>query len=508
MNERTIHTPGQSWQSVWSPGFSRYRALNENDSEHLEDSGVNGISPAKAGTPYPCWSFAYEICEQDGSRSTIDRSWGLEPGVFRSVIGTLLLLFALSFPFRVGAQTNGPAAGAPSNRYLFIMNTSRAMQPRADGALKAMQDLLASGMGGQLRRGDTLGVWTFNHELNAGHFPLQRWSPETHRAVAIRILTFLKDQKYEKRASLDKVLPAMEGVIKDSDFITVILVSDGNQKIRGTPFDDRINHFYKLWHGEQQTAQMPFITVLRARNGSITDHSVTSAPWPVEMPPLPFELAGPPAREKNTAPAQPPAPSAPVFSGKKSESVQPSKPADASAVPVQSEPAQHPNVETAEARKTEPAPISPEKLPAEAVPGPPASPVSSGEPKIPKAAAPKSDGSALAEPQSSPSVVAPAAPSNSAADPPSSILDARSPTPGASSPSASAPPSSKVPSSWSPSTMPGLTAVGTFLSDNKIWVAAVVLAGMVFGFVILLMRGRSRPSGRISLTRSADHDQK
>jgi len=96
---------------------------------------------------------------------------------------------------------------------------------------------------------------------------------------------FLTEQKYENRASLDKVLPAMEGIIKDSEFITVILISDGDQKIHGTPFDDRINHFYKLWQGEQKAARMPFVTVLRARNGSITDHSVNSAPWPVECRP-------------------------------------------------------------------------------------------------------------------------------------------------------------------------------------------------------------------------------
>src|SRR5258706_5882436 len=142
------------------------------------------------------------------------------------------------------------------------------MQRRAVGTLKALQDLLASGMGGQLRRGDTLGVWTYNQDLKAGNFPLQRWTPETHRSVAIQILNFIKEQKYENKASLDKVLPPMEGVIKDSQFITVILISDGDQKILGTPFDDPINQFYKLWRGEQQAARMPFITVLRARNGS------------------------------------------------------------------------------------------------------------------------------------------------------------------------------------------------------------------------------------------------
>src|SRR5437773_779757 len=195
MNACTVHTTSRSWQRVWSPGFSRSRALNTRGAEHFEDSGVRSVLPAKAGTPYP---------------------------VFGSRLCALLLLLIVSFPFRVEAQTNGPAAPLSSNRFLLILDTSRDMQGRADGTLQAMQELLASGMGGQLRRGDTIGVWTFNEEHKAGQFPLQRWSPETHRSVGMRILNFLRDQKYEKRANIDKVLPEMERVIKDSEFITVI----------------------------------------------------------------------------------------------------------------------------------------------------------------------------------------------------------------------------------------------------------------------------------------------
>src|SRR2546421_12310537 len=174
MNESVVPRPGQSLQSVWSPGFSRWRALNEKDLEHFENRGVSCVLPAKAGTPYLYWS----------------------------VLGAILLLFTLLSPYRAASQTNKPPADGLANRYLFILDTSRAMKPREQGTLQAMQDLLASGLGGQLRRGDTIGVWTYNEELNAGRFPLQLWTPETHRSVAIRILTFLNEQKYEKRGSL------------------------------------------------------------------------------------------------------------------------------------------------------------------------------------------------------------------------------------------------------------------------------------------------------------------
>ena len=182
-----------------------------------------------------------------------------------------------------------PARPGSSNRYLLIVDTSSPMQRRADAVLKAVQGLLVSGMNGQLRRSDTLGVWTFNEDLYSGQFPLQQWSPETAGAITARALTFLKGQKYAKQPRLDKVLPALNRVVADSDLITVILITAGTENIQGTSFDDKINETYRLWRAEQLKARMPFLTVLRARGGHITECSVHPAPWRVELPPLPPE---------------------------------------------------------------------------------------------------------------------------------------------------------------------------------------------------------------------------
>jgi len=200
-----------------------------------------------------------------------------------------LLLEAMLAPWPLSAQTNTAKTAAPANRCLLIVDTSRSMQRRADAALKAVQDLLTSGLSGQLRTGDTVGVWTFNDDLYAGRFPLQTWSPQAQADITSRTLTFLKAQQYGKQANFDKVLPALGRVIKDSRLLTVILVSSGDEKLRGTPFDDRINALYKQGHDEQQKARMPFVTVLRASNGQLADYTVSTPPWPTQMPPLPQE---------------------------------------------------------------------------------------------------------------------------------------------------------------------------------------------------------------------------
>ena len=78
----------------------------------------------------------------------------------------------------------------------------------------------------------------------------------------------------------------MGRVISDSKLLTVILISSGDWKIRGTPFDDRINGSYQQWRDQQQKARMPFVTVLRARNGQVGDYAVNTPPWPLQVPRL------------------------------------------------------------------------------------------------------------------------------------------------------------------------------------------------------------------------------
>jgi hypothetical protein len=142
------------------------------------------------------------------------------------------------------AQPAAPATELSSNRFLLIVDTSRGMEPRQRAMLKTIQDLLKSNMGGQMREGDTLGVWTYNAQLFAGQLPLQRWSVSQQKAITSRLDGFLKSQKSEMLPMLDQVFPALDGVIRNSQLITVVLVTAGDGAMQGTPFDHQINEFW------------------------------------------------------------------------------------------------------------------------------------------------------------------------------------------------------------------------------------------------------------------------
>jgi hypothetical protein len=238
-----------------------------------------------------------------------------------------LALCVLLFPHPLNA-----AAPAPSNRFLLIVETSRSMQRRSDGVLKTVKDLLGTGMHGQLQPGDSLGLWTYNKELYAGRFPLQHWTLENTNAVLDRAVHFLEAQKYEKQGQLKAVVPLMVQVVRDSAFITVILISDGAEDLHGTPFDEKVNNSYKAWRTKQQAARMPLVTIFSAQRGHLTDCAVNPAPWPAELPPLSKELLAlrqpkpPPEPAKARLRILPPL----IVSGKKPEPASMLSPAEVS----------------------------------------------------------------------------------------------------------------------------------------------------------------------------------
>lgn len=173
------------------------------------------------------------------------------------------------------------------NRFLFIVDTSANMQQHSLEVRQLLVDLFASSANGQIHPGDTLGLWTFNADVYTGGLPVLRWIPGEEWQVAARMADFLQHRHYGKKSHLDAALTDMYQIIKMSDIITVVLISDGQGTMRGTPFDADINAAYKRCLKETKHSHMPVVTVLLAKAGKVTKYSVTSLPWPVVFPEVP-----------------------------------------------------------------------------------------------------------------------------------------------------------------------------------------------------------------------------
>lgn len=429
---------------------------------------------------------------------------------------------------------NKPAGPIPRNRWLLVIETSRSMQPSAQAVQQIAATLALSGMNGEMRPGDTLGAWTYNETLHAGQFPLKEWRPGANRDLARQLYEFLGQQKYENAGQLKTVLPAMEHVIKESDFITVILISDGQEKLTGTPFDDKINATYAEWRGEQAKKNLPFVTLLRADHGVIRDFVVNTPPWPFQIPPLPKALlaseqpkkeAPPPPKEepkprvvqpliiigKKPEPEKTPPATQPVATNKSPEAsaVEPAKREAATTNITKARPAlpsaaagsgvaenssgTEPKPETAPVVSTPPSRPSPVEKPAPTAPAAEKPTATSENDQAAKAVAPAVDSqsSALA------AVVQPGTPPVSNSSPPSAKAadTARIGSNTTAANSASAETAVAIPPEGSKSRL-------------GLWVAICAAAAVAVVLIMILARRTKNSDPASLITRSLDREQK
>jgi hypothetical protein len=205
------------------------------------------------------------------------------------------------------AEDAPPPAHRMENRFLFVIDTSSAMKSRTNGLLEAVSGLLGSGMKGQLREGDTIGLWTYSDRLNTD-FPMQVWSEPAKDDILHDVREHLEELVYAKRAHLEKALPAIVQAMAKSERLTVLLVFDGSDPVKGTPFDKDINELHKKYSREFKAAHAPFVTVLAARKGKVFDYTINypgSVVVPLTADPLPPPKTNAPPPVAASAPPPP-----------------------------------------------------------------------------------------------------------------------------------------------------------------------------------------------------------
>lgn len=223
----------------------------------------------------------------------------------RIAAGLAAGLFLIS---AAGAQT---AVSGVDSRYLLVFDTSSAMKTRVSAAKDTVERLFFSMMNGQLRSGDTIGVWAFDRKLRVGEIPLQGWLPQNAAMIASQITNFVARQHYSRNARFEVLMPEVNRLAQNSERLTVLIFCDGGDAIKGTPYDNAINPLLERNENALKKANQTFIVVLRAQFGQYTGYTVNSSAIGVnfpEFPPLP-QPPQPAAPAETRPPAVPPAPS-------------------------------------------------------------------------------------------------------------------------------------------------------------------------------------------------------
>lgn len=200
-----------------------------------------------------------------------------------------------------------PTEQTVQNRFLFVFDTSKNMKPRFAALEKSLNTMLATSLGGQLHAGDSIGVWTFAQTLHTKGYPLLTWNPEAAVTIASNLVKYLDKQSYAKSTRLEVLQPTLNRVAQNSERLTVLIFSDGDGKMSGTPFDDAINQVFHEQSAEQKKAREPIVVVLRAQLGEYVGASVVLPPQLLNLPQFP-PLPSPPPPAPKPKHAPPPAP--------------------------------------------------------------------------------------------------------------------------------------------------------------------------------------------------------
>ncbi|MBI3874442.1 MAG: hypothetical protein HY300_00415 [Verrucomicrobia bacterium] len=178
-----------------------------------------------------------------------------------------------------------PASAQPAPRcgFLFTVDTSSAMSRLNEPAQQTLFNLIATGLNGAMRPGEEFTVWTFNDEINARDVPVLAWTPQLNQALAARAAQHVKLQKFRHACRMDRLVPQLLAAMKSTELLVVIIISDGNEVIVGTPFDRKINVTYGARAEEMRRTKKPFVTTLAARRGDIVDFAVTLGNEPVVL---------------------------------------------------------------------------------------------------------------------------------------------------------------------------------------------------------------------------------
>ncbi len=180
-----------------------------------------------------------------------------------------------------------PASGAPvtpsSNRFLFIVDTSAGMKALETPVREALFDLVYSGARGRMTNNDTFGIWMVN-DKNDTSFPMEVWRLKNNVELAANVVTALKKQGSKGKARLDLAMSDLGNVIKNVDYLTVVLVSNGETPISGTPFDSEINARFRELAPGMKRAKATLNLALVAQDGQYVAWAVNSPEFLIEIP--------------------------------------------------------------------------------------------------------------------------------------------------------------------------------------------------------------------------------
>ncbi len=194
--------------------------------------------------------------------------------IFGAIFCVLLGVF-------VSAVRGGPTTS--SNRFLFVIDTSAGMKPMDMKLRETLFDFIYSGARGRMTNGDTYGIWLVN-ERNETSFPMETWKRQHIVEIGAKAVSHMKDHGFSGKAHFELAFADLQNVLKNVGDLTVILISDGNTPILGTPFDEDINAQRQKLVPALKRAKATLNIALVAQDGKFVAWAANSPEFLIEIP--------------------------------------------------------------------------------------------------------------------------------------------------------------------------------------------------------------------------------
>jgi len=358
---------------------------------------------------------------------------------------TLLSLFTAALLL---AAPTSSAQEPSSTRFLLIVDTSFSMNAKRPTTAAWIRTVVGTSFQDQIRAGEQFEVWTFNERADTTTFPILAWNPVESGRFAELAARRVLAAKHEKRTLYTPIISALQQLEGNS---LVVLITDGDEKFTGTPFDAAINERFAADGVRLRQAKQPFMVTFQIENHRWRDLSILTEGQVLQLPevsrpilptPAPAEPESAPTVATAAAAEFVPTPPAVVIDLPPGARILPAPSVDFDPAPVA--------VPTFSSVPVEPEPIATATAaptPASPAPNAPASQAIATTPTAPSTTAPAAAPPVVAtltveQPKPSP---APAQPINVAAATLATAVAAKATPLAASSATAAAPPAVKAP---------------------------------------------------------------
>jgi hypothetical protein len=183
------------------------------------------------------------------------------------------------------AQPAAPAAASLPHQYVFILDTSFSMNRVAPATRAALRQLIAGGVQQRMQPGDRFELWTFGEQTYTRRYPTQTWTAEASQELAARAFAFINRQRFEKQGRLNSALAELKRVVQQAPALTAVILTDGEDTVRGTPFDAELNAAQRQRRRELRQAKQPMLIALAARGGRFSAWALSTPSEVIKLPP-------------------------------------------------------------------------------------------------------------------------------------------------------------------------------------------------------------------------------